>query len=481
VDAAGRCRGTGGLAADDLDFAPLLDRHTKDAAIHAQGTSARPETRYALSGDLHLAYQVFGEGELDLVLVNGFTTHVELVWEHEPARRFLEGLASFARVINFDRRGSGLSDPVADPPTLEERMDDVRAVLDAAGSERAALFGISEGAAMSLLFAASHSERAQALVLSGAMARSTWAEDYPWASPVEALLQSGAELIAPHWGEGAMIDVGAPSQSSNPESRTFFGRLERASASPGMLGSLVQMFFDIDVRDVVPSVYVPTLVLHRERDRLVNVRNGRWLAEHLPNARYVELPGDDHIMWYENLDRTLGEVEEFLTGARQAPEPERTLATVLFTDIVDSTRTAAELGDQRWRDVLEGHQRTVRDALSSFNGREVKSTGDGFLATFDGPGRAIRCARAILSSSGPLGILVRAGLHTGECEVMGDDIGGIAVHIASRVSGHAGPDEVLVSRTVKDLVAGSGIEFSDRGVHTLKGIPDTWQLYAVVE
>src|SRR5712691_6032730 len=246
-----------------------------------------------------------------------------------------------------------------------------------------------------------------------------------------------------------------------------------------MLGQLVQMFLDIDVRDVVPSVHVPTLVLHRHHDRLVNVRNGRWLAEHLPNARLVELPGDDHIMWYEDVDRTLGEVQEFLTGARHAPEPERTLATVLFTDIVDSTRTAAELGDQRWREVLEGHQRAVRDALDRFDGREVKSIGDGFLATFDGPARAIHCARAILESSEPLGIRIRAGLHTGECEVMGDDIGGMAVHIAARVSALAGPGEVLVSRTVKDLVVGSDLQFSDRGAHTLKGISDTWQLHAV--
>jgi class 3 adenylate cyclase len=277
-----------------------------------------------------------------------------------------------------------------------------------------------------------------------------------------------------------MIDVGAPSQWNNPESHAFFARWERASASPGMLGALVQMFFDIDVRDIVPSVHVPTLVLHREHDRLVNVRNGRWLAEHLPNAKYVELPGDDHILWYEDVERTLGEIEEFLTGARHAPEPERRLATVLFTDIVDSTRTAAEIGDQRWREVLEGHQRTVRDALSKFDGREVKSTGDGFLATFDGPGRAIQCAEAILGTSSAEGVLVRAGLHTGECEFIGDDIGGIAVHIAARVSAQAGPGEVLVSRTVKDLVAGSGLEFSNRGTHTLKGVPDDWQLYAVV-
>jgi class 3 adenylate cyclase len=384
-------------------------------------------------------------------------------------------------VINFDRRGSGLSDPVPEAPTLEQRMDDVRAVMDAAGSERAALLGISEGTSMSLLFAATYPQRTQALVCYGGMARSTWAEDYPWATPVEALAQSGAELISPHWGEGAMIDIGAPSQSDNPDSRTFFGRLERGSASPGMIGSLVRMFFDIDVRDVLSSVHVPVLVLHRERDRLVNVRNGRWLAEHLPNARYVELPGDDHIPWYENVERTLGEIQEFLTGARSRPEPERRLATVLFTDIVDSTRTASELGDQQWRNVLEGHQRAVRDALAGFEGREVKSTGDGFLATFDGPGRAIRCAREIVASSQPLGIRVRAGLHTGECEVMGEDIGGIAVHTAARVSALADAGEVLVSRTVKDLVAGSGLEFSDRGVHSLKGVPDTWQLYAVSE
>jgi pimeloyl-ACP methyl ester carboxylesterase len=287
------------------------------------------------------------------VCVNGFTNHVELLWEHEPARRFLEGLASFARVVNFDRRGSGLSDPVADAPTLDQRMDDVRAVMDAADSQRAALFGISEGASMSLLFAATYPQRVQALVCYGGIARSTWAEDYPWAPPVDALMQSGTELIAPHWGEGAMIDVGAPSQSNNPDSRAFFGRFERASLSPGMLGSLVQMFFDLDVRHVVPSVHVPTLVLHRERDRLVNIRNGRWLAEHLPDSRFVALPGDDHIPWYENVDRTLGEIEEFLTGVRHVPEPERRLMTVLFTDVVDSTRMAVELGDQRWRSVLE--------------------------------------------------------------------------------------------------------------------------------
>jgi class 3 adenylate cyclase len=438
-----------------------------------------PDTRYARSGDVHIAYQVFGEGDIDLVVVNGFTTHVELVWEHEPARRFLERLGSFARVISFDRRGSGLSDPVAAAPSLEERMDDVRAVMDAAGSERAALLGVSEGVTMSILFAATYPDRASALVCIGGMARSTAADDYPWASPVEALVESGTELIAPHWGEGAIIEIGAPSQADDPDTRAFFARMERASASPGMLASLVQMFLDLDVRDVVPSVHVPALVLHRRYDRLVNVRNGRWLAEHLPNARLVELDGDDHITWYQDPERTLGEIQEFLTGTRYAPEPDRVLATVLFTDIVDSTRTASELGDQRWRETLDRHDRAVREALARAGGREVKSTGDGFLATFDGPARAIRCAEAIQEACQALGIRVRAGIHTGECELMGDDIGGIAVHIAARVSALADAGEVLVSRTVKDLVAGSGIQFSDRGAHTLKGVPDTWQLHAV--
>jgi class 3 adenylate cyclase len=441
----------------------------------------RPETRYARSGDVHVAYQVFGQGDLDVVLVNGFISHVELMWEHEPVARCFEAMASFARVITFDRRGSGLSDPVVGAPTLEERMDDVRAVMDAAGSPRAALVGISEGVPMSILFAATYPHRAQALVCLGGMARSTWAPDYPWATPAEALRESGTELIAPYWGQGAMLEVNAPSHAEDPEARAFYARLERASVSPGMLRSLFEMFLDIDVRHVVPSVHVPTLLLHASHDRLVNIRHGRWLAEHLPNARLIEVPGIDHALWYQDIGPALGLIQEFLTGTRHAPEPDRVLATVLFTDIVDSTRTASELGDHRWRGVLEDHQRVVRQALGRFAGREVKSTGDGFLATFDGPARGIRCAQTILESSEKLGVRVRAGLHSGECEVMGDDIGGIAVHIAARVSALAGPGEVLVSRTVKDLVAGSGIAFADRGTHALKGIPDTWQIYAAAD
>jgi class 3 adenylate cyclase len=331
---------------------------------------------------------------------------------------------------------------------------------------------------MSILFAATYPDRVRALVCEGGMARATWAEDYPWQPPAEALLESGVELIAPNWGTGAMLDVAAPSRADDPEARAFFARMERASASPGMLGALAQMFFQTDVRDVVPSVHVPALVIHSRHDRLVNVRNGRWLAEHLPNARMVELDGDDHLPWYEHPDEILDEVQEFLTGTRAAPEPDRVLATVLFTDIVDSTRTAAELGDERWRGVLDGHEDAVRRALGRFGGRAVKSTGDGFLATFDGPGRAIRCAQEIVEASPAQGIRIRAGIHTGECELRGDDIGGIAVHIAARVSALAGADEVLVSRTVRDLVAGSGIAFAERGAHELKGVPDTWELYA---
>jgi class 3 adenylate cyclase len=438
-----------------------------------------PETRYARSGDVHIAYQVFGEGEFDLVLVNGYVTHVEMAWEQETSAKALEALASFARVITFDRRGSGLSDPVPNAPDLETRMDDVRAVMEAAGSERAVLMGISEGVSMSILFAATYPDRVQALVSWGGMARSTYADDYPWANPVEALVESGLELIGPHWGEGAVLDVVAPSQAHNPAARAFFGRMERATTSPGMLASLVQMFLEIDVRDVIPSVHVPTLVLHRTRDRLVNVRNGRWLAENLPNAKLVELDGDDHYPWAEGRSEIIGEIQEFLTGVRPEPELDRVLATVLFTDIVDSTKTASEMGDARWRDTLESHQRVVREALSRHGGREIKTTGDGFLATFDGPARAIRCARQMVESLAAIGVRIRAGLHTGECEVMGDDIGGVAVHIAARVSAKAEGGEVLVSRTVKDLVAGSGIEFADRGEHELKGVPDSWQLLAV--
>jgi pimeloyl-ACP methyl ester carboxylesterase len=438
-----------------------------------------PETRYARSGDVHIAYQVFGAGTIDLVLIPGYVTHVEMVWEHEPTARFLKRLGSFARVIMFDRRGAGLSDRLVEVPTLEQRMDDVRAVMDAAGCERAALVGFSEGVTMGILFAATYPERVQALICSGGMARSTYATDYPWANTAEALIESAFELLLPTFGDGSLVEVTAPSQANNEATRAFFGRVQRASASPGMMAGLIGMFLDLDVREVVPTVHVPTLVLHRKGDRLVNVRNGRWLAEHLPHARLVEFAGTDHVPWYEGPEEWLGEVEEFLTGTRARAQPERILATVLFTDIVDSTRTASELGDREWRSLLEQHYGAVRVALERWRGREVKLIGDGCLATFDGPARGVRCAEEIVETSQSLGIRVRAGLHTGECEAIGDDIGGIAVHIAARISGLAGPDEVLTSRTVRDLVAGSGIEFETRGRHVLKGVPDEWDILAV--
>jgi pimeloyl-ACP methyl ester carboxylesterase/plasmid stabilization system protein ParE len=439
-----------------------------------------PPTQYARSGDASIAYQVIGEGPIDLVLVLGFATHVELQWESPPFARFFERISSFSRLIIFDKRGTGLSDPVTEAPTLEERIDDVRAVMDAAGSERAALFGISEGGPMSVLFAATHPDRVIALVLHGAMGRTTEAPDYPWASPAEALRESASEFIVPYWGQQAegMVELFAPSFADDPEAVEFTARMERSAASPAMVQQIFEMFLDIDVRAVLPTIRVPTLVLHRRGDRVVNRRAGEELAAQIPGARYVELPGIDHLPWAGDSEAVLGEIEEFLTGTRSAPEPERVLATVMFTDIVGSTERAAELGDARWRELLSAHQAAVRRELMRFRGVEVKTLGDGCLATFDGPARAIRCGRGIAEAARSLGLGVRVGLHSGEVELMEDDLGGIAVHIAARVGALASEGEVLVSSTVKDLVAGSGIRFVDRGTEHLKGIADEWRLFA---
>jgi pimeloyl-ACP methyl ester carboxylesterase len=439
-----------------------------------------PPTQYARSGDASIAYQVIGEGPIDLVLVLGFATHVELQWESPPFARFFERISSFSRLIIFDKRGTGLSDPVTEAPTLEERIDDVRAVMDAAGSERAALFGISEGGPMSVLFAATHPDRVIALVLHGAMGRTTEAPDYPWASPAEALRESASEFIVPYWGQQAegMVELFAPSFADDPEAVEFTARMERSAASPAMVQQIFEMFLDIDVRAVLPTIRVPTLVLHRRGDRVVNRRAGEELAAQIPGARYVELPGIDHLPWAGDSEAVLGEIEEFLTGTRSAPESERVLATVMFTDIVGSTERAAELGDARWRELLSAHHAAVRRELMRFRGVEVKTLGDGSLATFDGPARAIRCGRGIAEAARSLGLGVRVGLHSGEVELMEDDLGGIAVHIAARVGALASEGEVLVSSTVKDLVAGSGIRFVDRGSEHLKGIADEWRLFA---
>jgi class 3 adenylate cyclase len=438
-----------------------------------------PETRYARSGEVGIAYQAFGEGEMDLVLAFPFLSHLDLMWESPAISRFLRRLGSFARVLVFDRRGVGLSDPVAGAPTLEERMDDVRAVMDAAGSERAALLGMSEGATMCMLFAATYPERTSALVLWGAMARSTAAPDYPWAPEKEAVEEAQEELVGPMWGQGATIEIFSPSMAGDPRAREFQARFERQAASPMRVRQLFEMFLDTDVRGALPLIQAPTQVLHRRQDRAVNYRAARWLAEQIEGSRYAELEGEDHFPWVGDSDAALAAIEEFLTGVRPGPAPERVLATVLFTDIVDSTRLAGEIGDRRWRELLEEHQEVVRDRLRRFEGREIKTTGDGFLAVFDGPTRAVECARAIADDMPALGIEVRAGLHTGEVELMGDDVGGIAVHVAARVAALAGARAVFASRTVRDLATGSGIEFELAGRHALKGVPDEWDVYNV--
>ena len=437
-----------------------------------------PETRYAHSGDVRVAYQVVGDGPRDLVLVPGFVSHLELAWEYPTYERFKRRLAMFARVIVFDKRGSGLSDPIGEVATIEQRMDDIRAVMEAAGSERADVFGWSEGAAIAAVFAASRPDRVSALVLYGSFARGTPAEDYPWAIDRDAwdlMLQEGEEET---WGQGFTLMSLAPSRIDDEALMRWWGRFERQSMSPKMARAAWRLDRDLDIRGAVPSINVPTLVIHRS-DEIFPVEGARWVAEQISGARFVELAGDDHWPWTSNADDIVDEVEEFLTGERHEFEPDRMLATVLFTDIVGSTERAVELGDNRWRELLNRHHAIVRRELVRHRGREVDTAGDGFLATFDGPGRGIRCASGIVEAVSTLGIEIRAGLHTGECELMNGDIGGIAVHTGARVSSKAGPGEVLVSSTVKDLVAGSGFEFEDRGSHELKGVPGEWHLYAV--
>jgi pimeloyl-ACP methyl ester carboxylesterase len=438
------------------------------------------ETRYARSGDVHIAYQVVGDGPMDLVYVPSWISAFEHYWDEPVIARYFGRLASFSRLIMFDRRGSGMSDPVTHAPTLEEQMDDVVAVMDAAGSERAAVFALLEGGAMAALFAATHPERTTALVLYEAQPRMSWAPDYDWPlrrEEREAYIEGGG---LDNWGDGSRILALSPSAADNPRLRAWYGRLERLAASPGTAAKLMRMNSEVDVRAVLPSIQAPTLVLHRESDPFIDVRHSRYLAEHIPNARLIVLPGEETLAFGGDGAIELDEIEEFLTGARQVPDPERILATVMFSDIVDSTSQAAELGDRRWRDILRALEGLVGRELQRFRGRAVKSMGDGFLATFDGPARGIRCATSIRDAArATFGLEVRSGLHTGEIEVIGDDVGGIAVHIGARVGASAGPGEVIVSGTVKDLVVGSGITFEDRGEQELKGVPGLWRLWAV--
>jgi len=438
-----------------------------------------PPTRYARSGELHIAYQVVGDGPVDLVYIPSWISAVEHYWDEPLVSRYFSRLASFSRLIMFDRRGSGMSDPLPRAPTLEEQMDDVVAVMDAAGSERAALFALLEGGAMAALFAATHPERTTGLVLYEAQPRMAWAPDYDWALRREERDEYLRDGI-PAWGDGSRLAFLAPAAAANPRLREWFGRLERLAASPGMAAKLMRMNADIDVRAVLPSIKVPTLVMHRAGDRMIDIRHSRYVAEHIPQARLVELPGEQSLVFGPDAADELDEIEEFLTGARQAAHSERVLATVMFSDIVDSTTRAAELGDRRWRDLLQSVETSVGRELVRWRGRAVKTMGDGFLATFDGPARAIRCATMIRDDAqSQFGLEVRSGLHTGEIELMGDDVGGIAVHIGARVGASAGPGEVLVSGTVKDLVVGSGITFEDRGERELRGVPGRWRLFAV--
>jgi len=438
-----------------------------------------PETRYAKTDDgVHIAYQVVGDGPFDLVMVPGFVSNVEHYWEMPVVPDMFRQLASFSRLVLFDKRGTGLSDPVTEVPPLEQRMDDLRAVMDAAGSQEAALFGISEGGPMSLLFAATYPERTRALVIYGSTPRFLRTEGIDWGWPAEHRGQ-WLDEIEKDWGRGAMLKQFAPNFADDEHMRAIWGRFQRAGASPAMARAVVEAWAELDARPILEAVHVPTLILHRTDERIAPVGGARYMAERIPGARLVELPGEDHLPFVGDWKSILDEVEEFLTGTRATSRPERVLATVLFTDIVDSTTKAAALGDREWRATLERHDDLVRRQLERFRGREIKQTGDGFLAAFDGPGRAVDCAVAVTKGAPSVGVDVRAGVHTGECESRGDDLGGLAVHIGARIAAAAAPGEVLTSGTVKDLVVGSGLRFDDRGEHELKGVPERWRLFAV--
>jgi class 3 adenylate cyclase/esterase/lipase len=434
----------------------------------------QPVTRYAKSGDVHVAYQVFGEGLIDLVIAPPFISNIEVWWDEPECARWLLRLASYARVLIFDKRGTGMSDRVNELPGLDQRIDDVRAVIDAAGMDRPALFGLSEGGSLAALFAATYPNRCRALVLYGAFAHfSSW---FPTQEALEGLFR----YIEQAWGSGGSVAFFAPSRQNEPAFQNWWGRCERLGASPASVTALMRMNSQIDISNIVQTIHVPTLVLHRTNDVGINVSGGRFLAATIPGARYVEVPGVDHMPFVgESAAEISDAIEEFLTGSKASIVTDRVLATVLFTDIVGSTEKAVALGDRRWHDLLENHHATIRRNIARFRGRETTTTGDGFLITFDGPARGVRCACAIAEEVRPLGIEIRAGLHTGECEEMGDNIGGIAVHIGARVAALADPGEVLVSSTVKDLVAGSGLRFDDRGIQSLRGVPGEWRIFAV--
>jgi pimeloyl-ACP methyl ester carboxylesterase len=436
-----------------------------------------PTTQYARRGDIHIAYQALGDGDRDLVYLPGIWSHLEHFWREPLYARLLERLASFSRLILLDTRGVGMSDRPGELPLLEQQVDDVLAVLDAVGSEQATIMGISQSGPLAVLFAATHPGRTAGLVLYGSYAAARRSEGYPWGRSPE-WIEDYLDRMDREWGSGTDYDLVAPSHRSDDALRAWWASLERHSSAPGNAMAYLRAHSQDDVCALLGSISVPTLVLHRTDDPYRDVAHGRYLADHIPGARLGELPGGDHLPYLGDQDALLGEIETFLTGASDGAEADRVLATVLFTDIVGSTMHASELGDEAWRAVLDRHNGIVRDTLARYRGVEVNTAGDGFLARFDGPARAIRCALSLRDEVRRLGIEIRAGIHTGEIELMGDDIGGISVHIGARVATEAGPGEVLVSRTVKDLVAGSGISFTDRGLFSLKGIPDEWRLFA---
>ena len=437
----------------------------------------RPETKYARSGNVRIAYQVTGEGPIDVVWAPGTVSHLDLAWERPQSIQFIERWSSFCRLIRFDKRGTGMSDRPTEAATLEERIDDIRAVMDAAGSRQAAIFGVSEGGSMACLFAATYPQRTRALILWGVQARWIKSDDYPWGltdeefkSEIKDLAEKGATLnYLTGWGAGYPKDT-------DPATLEWFLRYLQAGASPSALVALEKMNSEIDIRPILPMIRVPTLVMNRTGDPVANVAAAKDLASTIPGARFVEFPGNAHQM-VGIVDKVMAETEEFLTGVRPHRADNRVLATILFLDIVDSTRHLSKLGDKRWKSLLARHNDLVRRELNRFQGREIKTIGDGFLATFDGPSRAIQCARSIRDSVNQIGIEIRAGIHTGECELMDDDVGGIAVHTASRVAARAQANEVLVSGTVKDLVAGAGLRFQDAGTHALKGVDGKWRLF----
>jgi class 3 adenylate cyclase len=435
-----------------------------------------PRTRYARNGEVSIAYQVVGEGPPDLIFVPSWVSQMEILWEQPRFAQMVERMASFARVILFDRRGSGLSDRV-EPGALETQIDDVRAVMRAAGSGRAVVWAETEGTAMASLFAAGHPELVSALTLFTPIPRVLAAADWPWGSEA-SIRDEWVRDVQVRWGDGSYLMFIAPSLAGDDAFRDWAGKLERYSVSPGAIPAALRLMGDNDVREVLSLIGVPTLVMRRRDEAWVDRRHATFVVDNVPDAKLVELPGTDALVLGGDTKPIVDAIEEFVTGTRRSYSLDRVLASVLFTDIVDSTRRAAELGDARWLELLDAHKLFVRSQLARFGGREVKTMGDGFLATFDGPARAVRCAIAIAEGSRDEGVEVRAGVHTGECDFTGGDVGGIAVHIASRVMGHAGPGEVVVSRTVVDLVAGSQLAFDERGTHELKGVPGQWQLYA---